>query len=199
MLKCLIALTSLLSVVAAAQPVWTWVDEEGRRHYSDRPVEGATRIELATPQTFEGAAPAPASPAGAQPSGQTQGYTTFEILSPGPQETLANIGSTMSVELATVPALQPAHRIEIEYDGERLPLSTRSLSISVTDVFRGEHTLAAVIVDAGGAEIARAGPVTFFVQQRSGQAPLPQTAPPARPQVTPLPTAPPPRPRPRPN
>jgi hypothetical protein len=199
MLKCLIALTSLLSAVAAAQPVWTWVDDEGRRHYSDRPVEGATRIELAAPQTFEGTAPAPVSPSGAPASGQTAGYTTFEILSPAAQETLANIGSTMTVELATVPALRPPHRIEVEYDGQRLPLSTRSLSISVTDVFRGEHTLAAVIVDAGGAEIARAGPVTFFVQQRSGQAPPPQTVQPARPQVTRPPTAPPPRPQPRQN
>ena len=200
MLKCLIALTSLFSVAAAAQPVWTWVDDEGRRHYSDRPAEGATRIEVSAPQTFEGAAPAPASPSsGAQAAQQTVTYTTFEILSPAPQETLSNTGSTMTVELATVPALQPAHRIEVEYDGERLPLSTRSLAITVTDVFRGEHTLGAVIVNAGGAEIARAGPGTFFVQQTSGQAPQPQTVQPARPQTTRPPTAPPPRPQPRPN
>ncbi|HUF72151.1 MAG TPA: DUF4124 domain-containing protein [Gammaproteobacteria bacterium] len=189
MLKCLIALTSLFSAAAVAQPVWTWVDDEGRRHYSDRPVEGATRIELSAPQTFEGAVPAPASPSsGAQAAQQTVGYTTFEILSPAPQETLFNTGSTMTVELATVPALRPAHRIEVEYDGERLPLSTRSLAITVTDVFRGEHTLGAVIVDAGGAQIARAAPVTFFVQQTSSQQPAPQTVspafPPTRPPVT---------------
>ena len=61
MLKCLIALTSLLSAAALAAPAWTWVDAQGRRHYSDRPVEGATQIELGTTQTFSSSAPRPAA------------------------------------------------------------------------------------------------------------------------------------------
>ncbi|MGW8369924.1 MAG: DUF4124 domain-containing protein, partial [Gammaproteobacteria bacterium] len=52
MLKCLIALTSLLSTAAFAATAWTWVDQQGRRHYSDTPVDGATMIELRDSQTF---------------------------------------------------------------------------------------------------------------------------------------------------
>jgi len=192
MLKWLIAL-ALLSAAAQAQTIWTWVDEEGRRHYSDRPVEGATQIQVAAPQTFEGATPAPAaSPSGPAAGTEAFTYTTFEIISPEAGQTLTNIGSNLSVEIATFPALQPAHSIELDYDGTRLPLSTRSLSITVTDVFRGEHTLAAVIVGPDGTQLARSAPVTFFVQQESTLAPSPQTVAPARPAGTP-----PPRPQPR--
>ena len=59
MLKCLIALTSLLTAAALAAPAWTWVDEQGRRHYSDRPVEGATQIELSESQTFAAGSASP--------------------------------------------------------------------------------------------------------------------------------------------
>jgi len=65
MLKCLIALTSLLSAAALAAPAWTWVDAQGRRHYSDRPVPGATQIELSDSQTFSAS---PARPAAGQPA-----------------------------------------------------------------------------------------------------------------------------------
>jgi Domain of unknown function (DUF4124) len=46
MTRRLIALTVLLTVSAAASAeVWRWVDSQGRVHYSDVPIEGATRVE----------------------------------------------------------------------------------------------------------------------------------------------------------
>lgn len=196
MLKCLIAVTCLLPAAALAAPVWTWLDEQGHRHYSDRPVEGATQIEVAAPQTFDNAVPAlPATnPAPAAPASFS--YDVLDIVRPQPGETLTNIGSQLTVELATYPALQLAHRIVVDLDGERLPISTRDLTLTVSDVFRGEHTLSAAIVAPDGTELRRSTPVTFIVRQASGQAPIPQTVQPARPQVSRPPTAPPPRRRP---
>ena len=45
-------LLSLLWSTAIAEPAYTWVDENGQVHYSDRPVPGATEIELRGAQGF---------------------------------------------------------------------------------------------------------------------------------------------------
>jgi hypothetical protein len=197
MLKCLIAVTSLLPAAVLAAPVWTWVDAQGHRHFSDRPVEGATQIEVAVPQTFNNAVPAPPATNQTPAAAASVSYDVLDVVRPQPGETLTNIGAELTVELATYPALQLAHRIVLDLDGERLPISTRELTVTVTDIFRGEHTLSAAIVAPDGTELIRSTPVTFIVRQASGQAPIPQTVAPARPQVSRPPTAPPPTPRPR--
>jgi hypothetical protein len=175
MVKCLIALTSLFSAAALAVPVWTWVDESGQRHYSDRPVEGATQIEIGTSQTFSGEAPQPNSGTTSSPASQESDsdtgppYTVLDVISPEPEQTLSNIGGEMTLELAVSPALRAPHSIGVIYDGQRLEPSSRSLSITITEVYRGEHTIQAVILDADGEELMRSTPVTFFVRQTSIQ------------------------------
>jgi hypothetical protein len=173
MVKCLIALTSLFTAAAMAVPVWTWVDESGQRHYSDRPVEGATQIEIGTSQTFSVEASEPIAPAGGSRSDQETDpgapYTVLDVISPEPEETLWNTGGEITLELAVSPALRAAHTIGVIYDGQRLEPSARSLSITITEVYRGEHTIQAVIADADGQELMRSRPVTFYVQQTSIQ------------------------------
>jgi hypothetical protein len=174
MLKCLIALTSLLSVAALAAPAWTWVDEQGRRHYSDRPVEGATRIELGESQTFSGTAlrPAPSAPPAPAateqpPAPAATAYSVVEILSPTQEQTLYNIGGSLSVSIATNPGLRAGHRIDAMLDGDHREIGVRSLDFTLAEVYRGEHTLQVLIVDSSGNELERSAPVTFFVQQTS--------------------------------
>jgi hypothetical protein len=171
MLKCLIALTSLLSAAVLAAPAWTWVDEQGRRHYSDRPVEGATRIELTESQTFAGGGTRSSSNAapdtGADSAAAAGGYSVLDIVSPTSQETLHNIEGNLAVSVATNPGLQSGHRFNVVLDGETREIGARSLDFAVGDVFRGEHTLQVVIVDSAGDEIRRSAPVTFFVRQTS--------------------------------
>lgn len=171
MLKCVIALTSLLTAAALAAPAWTWVDEQGRRHYSDRPVEGATQIELSESQTFSGGSARPAAgqaaSATAEDPAAAPGYSVLDIVSPTQQETLHNIEGNLSVRIATNPALQTGHRIDAILDGQPRTIGARSLDFILQEVFRGEHTLQVVIVDSGGDEVKRSAPVTFFVRQTS--------------------------------
>jgi len=174
MLKCLIALTSLLSAAALAAPAWTWVDEQGRRHYSDRPVEGATQIELSESQTFGSSAlrppssPAPAAAASGEPDAQAPVvYSVLDIVRPTSAETLHNIEGNLSVSVATNPGLQSGHRIDAVLDGQRREIGARSLDFTLPEVYRGEHTLQVVIVDAAGREVKRSAAVTFFVRQTS--------------------------------
>jgi hypothetical protein len=171
MRKWLILLSALLGTAASATPAWTWVDADGTRHYSDRPVPGAEQVELVGAQGFGTAARAARAPRGDDQRGTTglpgAPYQSIEVVSPAEQETLWNIGTNLPVQVRFQPALQPGHRYDLLYDGQRRNLNTAAPGVTLPDVFRGEHTLQVVVIDSAGTEIMRSPPRVFFVQQTS--------------------------------
>jgi hypothetical protein len=56
----LVLLGLLVAPIATAGEAYVWTDDDGVVHYSDRPVPGASKIELAEPNT--GQSPAPRRP-----------------------------------------------------------------------------------------------------------------------------------------
>ena len=169
MLKCLIALTSLLATLAGAQSVYTWVDANGQRHYSDRPVDGATPVQISESQTFSNPPDVPVAglQTAAEPESPAFSYSIIDVVGPAEQETLWNIATILPVELAIFPALRQSDRIDLILDGGYIEIGARTLSLTVSEVYRGEHTLQAVIVDGNGDEVGRSATVTFFVRQNS--------------------------------
>jgi hypothetical protein len=168
MRKWLILLSALSGTTAIAAPAWTWVDANGTVHYSDRPVPGATQVDLA------GAAPiGTQTPASRAPREAAQGavpgalYQSIEIVSPADQETLWNIGTVLPVQVRFQPALSPGHRYDLVFDGQRRNVNTTSPRVTLADVFRGTHTVQVVVIDAAGVEVSRSAARTFFVQQTS--------------------------------
>ena len=122
MRKWLILLSALSGTAASAAPAWTWVDSEGTRHYSDRPVPGAEQVELIGAQAFGSSR----TPRAARTTGQGDAsgvpcapYQSIEVVSPAEQETLWNIGTNLPVQVRFQPALQPGHRYDLLYDGQR--------------------------------------------------------------------------------
>jgi hypothetical protein len=93
------------------------------------------------------------------------------VASPAEQQTLWNIGSTLMVQIEIDPPLSSAHRVDVILDGQRRNLNTASLQVTLPDVFRGTHTLQAVVIDANGAEVMRSPTRNFIVQQNSIQNP----------------------------
>ena len=88
-------------------------------------------------------------------------------MSPAEQETLWNIGTNLPVQVRFQPALQPGHRYDLMYDGQRRNVNTVSPNVTLPDVFRGQHTLQVVVLDADGTEVMRSPARVFFVQQTS--------------------------------
>lgn len=174
MRKWLILLSALTATTAQAAPAWRWVDQNGQVHYSDRPVPGATQIELAGAQGF-GAPAAPRTNSTPTPpatqAAATALYTSVDILSPAEQETLRGTGGSVTVRVAFEPALRPAHRYDLLLDGQRRNLNTATPSVTLPDVFRGEHTLQVIVLDTTGRELMRSPTRTFFIQQVSTQNP----------------------------
>jgi hypothetical protein len=205
MRKCLILLFALIAGAVHAAPAWRWVDANGQVHYSDTPVPGATQIELSGAQGFGSSTTSQQSApnkspgqAPAKPTGPAQSYRAFNIVSPKQQETLWNVGTVVNVDVELDPPLAPNHLLDVYVDGARRNLNTPSTNLALEDIYRGVHTIQAVVVDQSGAEVIRSLATTFMVQQSSIQNPTDNS--PVRPQPprpTPVP-APTPMPRTRP-
>jgi hypothetical protein len=141
-------------------------------HFSDRPVEGAKQVELSGAQGFATRTPPrPAARTGDAGAATPAAPYRIEIVDPGDQETLSNIGGTMIVQVQFQPALQVGHRYDLLFDGQRRNLNATSPNVTLANVFRGAHTLQVVVLDSAGAELMRSAARSFFVRQTSIQNP----------------------------
>lgn len=163
----LVLLGLFVSSLAAAAEAYVWTDEEGVVHYSDRPMPGARRIELAEPNTSRSPAPRQSGDAaGDEPaadSAAAAGYESLDIASPGAEETLWNIEGVLNVSLALSPALQPGHQVRVYFDGN--PRIVQGTSFQLEEVWRGVHNLQAEVLDATGRMLIRSRTNRFYVQQ----------------------------------
>ena len=126
-------LLGLLAAAGAMAEAYTWTDENGVVHYSDRPQPGAKIIELETSsrrRSRSATRPAthPVQPTQAQNQRLRFSYESLEIASPAPEETLWNIAGTLSVSLALTPALQPGHQVRVYSTARHRPCRVRTSS-----------------------------------------------------------------------
>ena len=166
----------LLSAAALADnggttTVYKWVDAQGIVHYSDQPHPNAQKLEVRGAQTFS-ALPAPttsAMPAQDQTQAQSSAapYQGCTITQPTDQQSLMNVYHATAVVQAS-PQLRPGDEVRLFVDGKQIPGSGTSFTFPV---FRGQHSVQAVIEDSTGQIICETSTVTFFVHQPSVQNP----------------------------
>ncbi len=178
----------------STRELWTWTDENGVTHFSDRPVPGARRMELATSSTPPPAAEA--TPAAAAPGARPDPvpaveYRSLEIWEPEQDASFFGADAAVNVRMRMEPDLAPGHRLFLFIDGQRVEGATDTLEHTLTGVPRGSHSLIAVIWDAGNTELFRSQPRVFHVRQPTINQPA-AVGPNLRPR-------PPPAPAPRPN
>ena len=163
----------LLVGVLAAGAVWaqayTWTDENGVVHFSDRPHPGAKEIRLPERQPKRPLPTTQQTPAAADgddaAADEPFSYESLEIASPGAEETLWNIGGTLNVSLNLQPGLQPGHQVRVYFDGT--PRMVAGTSFQIEEVFRGVHNVQVEIIDESGQLMIRSQPNRFYVQQNS--------------------------------
>ena len=165
----LIAIGMLLAASAFAT-TYKWVDQNGVTHYSDTPAPGAQVVDLQSAQTFT----PNASSGNNRPqtsnsaAGQQSQYSKLDLWKPENDETFQNTGNTLTARLRIEPDLQPGHSIWLYLDGKRVDgLPGAGDSFSLNDVFRGTHTLVAVVTDQTGKQLISSQTVTFHMHQTS--------------------------------
>ena len=171
----LICLIIVLGNTAQASELYRWVDEQGRVHYSDRPADGAERVELktapaATPSprvSTPAAATRPAPPRPDPDDTAAVAYQSVAIVSPQQDQVLWNIGSVLTVTVDVQPGLAAGHRVVVRYNGQPVEWPAQASSHQVPDVYRGTHTVSVSVTDAAGRVLASSDTVTFHVKQTS--------------------------------
>ena len=157
----------LITQVASAQ-VYTYIDAEGNRVFTDKPrSSNAERVMLAPsnsaqmnqPQSTVRMAPPPAV------TKPTVHYQVLRILVPEPDASIHNGSGDMIVTLNSEPGLLPGHSYRLLLDGAPQGEISRSPVFSLQHVDRGTHQLVAEIIDSAGLIVERTPAQPFHMHR----------------------------------
>ncbi|MCP2229316.1 hypothetical protein OKW12_004774 [Pseudomonas silensiensis] len=151
LIACLIALP-------VTAEVFTYVDAQGNRVYTDQPGSGnAKRVPLATSNRMS------ANPSGAAPVTATQKtedkplfhYDMLRVLVPEPDATVRSNAGELIVSVTNEPGLQRGHRYRLLLDGQPTAEPGLSPVFALSNIDRGRHNLSVEILDELGRTVER--------------------------------------------
>ena len=151
--------------ISTGDNIYTWIDKNGDRIYSDVPREGAELMEIKKGTDYT---PPDITPnfSTMQPKVVTSviAYNHFEIVSPANNATLRDNNGTIQVALDIRPKLFTGHNITLEIDGNKIS-KTGSQIITLNNIDRGTHSLVAHIFGTDGKPIISTQQVTIFLHR----------------------------------
>ena len=175
----------ILSLAAASQEIYRWVDKNGTVHYADQPgAPNAELISVIEPNAYGGedttqddGAPASSGEQESEPSGS--GYESLSIVEPPPDQVYFGSDASVSVQADLQGTLRPEHSVVFFVNGNRTPSS--GLGMQLSGLARGTYFLRASVLDQNGNAVISSQQTAFHVRQASTQ--NPQTPVPDRPKV----------------
>jgi hypothetical protein len=163
-LACLLMLCCQLAVA----DVYTYVDAEGNRVYTDQPHRGAKKVDIAPSNQIKAAPKAPRQAASSKPQpGPLFRYPLLRILAPEPDSTIRDIQGNLIVTVTNDPELQPRHTYRLLLDGKTFSEQGRSPVFPMTNIDRGTHQLSIEIVDEFGRVVERTPNQPFHMMRIS--------------------------------
>jgi hypothetical protein len=160
----------LLVAPLAFGQVYTYIDAEGNRVFTDKPrSSNAERVMLAPSNNVELSQPAPTARMAPAPavSKPTVHYQVLRILVPEPDASIHNGSGEMIVTLSSEPGLLPGHNYRLLLNGQQQGESSRSPVFSLQHIDRGTHQLAAEIIDSAGLIVERTPAQPFHMHRMS--------------------------------
>lgn len=164
----------LLAASPAGAQIYSWTDADGNRIFSDQPRPGASTVELGPTNVIE-PAPVATRPEPVDPppdSGNTSFYRELRITSPVHDSNIRSNEGDLTLVVQTDPPLSGSHLLRVSLDGvlsdSAVPGSGAAMhQLTVSNVDRGSHQVAVVVVNARGEELQRSAPVTVHLQRTS--------------------------------
>jgi len=192
----LILVGMALSLAAASQEIYRWVDKDGIVHYSDQPgSSNAELINVIEPSTYEAPEGSSDSSSGGDNGGgssepEVSPYTSISIVSPTPDELYFGADAVVNASVELGGMLQPDHSVVFFLNGNRQP--AEGMSAQFTGLARGSYFLRAAVLDQNGKAVIQSQQVSFHVRQPSTLSPQsPQAPPKPPPKPAPKPATPP--------
>lgn len=161
-------LIALLLPVMAQDRIYKTVDADGNVVYTDqKPTSDAEPLDLPELTVVEPVAIGELPARDQNDSADAPTDLNFRIVSPTQDEIIWNTAYTVDVQMAIEGNLPPGTEIVLFVDGDR-KATTRGLSTTLNEVYRGPHTLYAELrLRQDGQTIATTDPVRFIIQQQS--------------------------------
>ena len=159
----------LLIICLIALPVtaevFTYIDAQGNRVYTDQPGSGnAKRVPMAPSNRMSanpgGAAPVAGKKAATKPLFH---YDMLRVLVPEPDATVRSSAGEIIVSVTSEPGLQRGHRYRLLLDGQ--PTADPGLSpvFALSNIDRGSHNLSVEILDEQGRTVERTANQPFHM------------------------------------
>jgi len=160
-------LLACLCALPAAAEVFTYVDAQGNRVYTDRPGSGgAKRVPLATSNRMPAKTGGDAAPVIAGKKTETKPlfhYDMLRILVPEPDATVRNNAGELIVSVTSEPGLQRGHRYRLLLDGQPTAEPGPSPVFALNNIDRGSHNLSVEILDEQGRTVERTANQPFHM------------------------------------
>lgn len=179
--KLLVFLGVAIVAGSASAEIYTWVDAQGVRHYSDSASQGgARRADLPGLQNADGNPQAleqlraVAEATNRRSGPESADSRSPQMLRPESEETFRDAQGIVpvAVTIGGADGLRDGEQITYYLDGSPIPESpTDQTQLQLGNVPRGAHTLSAALLYQGR-EIRRTAPVTFYMQPPSAISPL---------------------------
>ncbi|GGK04212.1 DUF4124 domain-containing protein [Pseudomonas matsuisoli] len=167
MTRLIVALALLVTSALATAEVYSYVDKEGNRVFTDRPTAGNAKAVDIKPGNV---LPTPTVPQTAPPSPPAQVrrvfYTSLNIDSPAPEATVRG-GGDVTVTVSSEPAILPGHAYRVLLDGSPAGQPNAVASIALTNIDRGTHQLAVEIINQAGEVMLQSKAQPLFVHRTS--------------------------------
>jgi hypothetical protein len=176
MLTCLLLSLPLLT---SAQ-IYKYTDAKGNTVFTNQPPDGsaAQSVELPPTNTVNMQQPQ------ATPTGGTSAevsaaphYNTLKLTGLPDDEALRANNGTFSVGVTLSPRLAASHRLRLLLDGQPYGQPSSVPRLQLTNVDRGEHSLAVEVL-SGGKSIQQSDALTFTVQRVNTSSPALRPPPP---------------------
>lgn len=159
LIACLIALP-------VTAEVFTYVDAQGNRVYTDQPGSGnAKRVPMATTNRMS-ANPTGAAPMTAPKKTEAKAlfhYDMLRILVPEPDATVRSSAGEIIVSVTSEPGLQRGHRYRLLLDGQPTAEPGPSPVFALSNIDRGSHNLSVEILDEQGRTVERTANQPFHM------------------------------------
>ncbi|MGO4309019.1 DUF4124 domain-containing protein [Pseudomonas sp. KB_15] len=168
-MKAWLLIACFIALPASAE-VFTYVDPQGNRVFTDQPKPGnATRVPLVKSNRMA-ANPTSAAPSSAEDSPEVKApfhYDLVRILVPEPDATIRSNAGEIIVSVTSEPGLQRGHRYRLLLDGQPTAEPGLSPVFPLSNIDRGSHTLSVEILDEQGRIVERTASQPFHMQRTS--------------------------------
>ena len=158
----------LISLPVTAQ-VYTYIDAEGNRVFTDSPQSGnAQQVPLATSNRMAPPkAPTASTQVPAHPTTPILNYDVLRITIPEPGATIRDNAGNLIVTASSEPGLHPGHSYRLLLDGKPVGNIGRSPVFSLQNIDRGTHQIAVEIITPQGIIVERTPSQPFHMKRIS--------------------------------